>query len=113
MTRNVEDDEVALKLKPISFDKDGWTGELATSLLVGESKLLAVEELAYLIHLVTLMSAFLQMAQDDEQLYDLVENYRNEKMGLDNNIKNKYEEVEGTEGKVLKLTRFTKTLGNA
>ena len=34
-------------------------------------------------------------------------------MGLDNPIENSYEEVEGTDGKVLKLTRFTKTLGNA
>jgi hypothetical protein len=34
-------------------------------------------------------------------------------MGLDNDVKEMYEEVEGTDGKVVKLTRFTKTLGNA
>ena len=50
---------------------------------------------------------------DDEGLYREVEDYRNNKMGLDNNVKTMYEEVEGTDGKVVKLTRFTKTLGNA
>ena len=56
-------DEVALVLKPCSFDSKGrWTGELNTGLVVGEQNLLSPED---------------------------------------------------TEGKVLKLTRFTKTQGNA
>jgi len=114
MTRNIEDDEVALILSPIEFDEEGvWTGELATGLIVGENNKMGIDDLAYLIHLATLMGAFLQMAQDDEGLYREVEDYRNNKMGLDNNVKTMYEEVEGTDGKVVKLTRFTKTLGNA
>ena len=94
-------------------DENGWTGDLSTGLLVGEPKLMGIEELAYLVHLATLMGAFLQMAQDDEDLYREVEDYRNDVMGLDNDVKEMYEEVEGTDGKVVKLTRFTKTLGNA
>jgi hypothetical protein len=34
-------------------------------------------------------------------------------MGLDNPLQNMYEEVEGTDGKVVKLTKYTKTLGEA
>ena len=114
MTRTIEEDEVALILSPVEFDKKGaWTGELATGLIVGENNKMCVEDLAYLIHLATLMGAFLKMAQDDEDLYTSVEDFRNDEMGLDNPIENSYEEVEGTNGKVLKLTRFTKTLGNA
>jgi len=114
MKRTIEEDEVALILSPVEFDKKGdWTGELATGLIVGENNKMCVEDLAYLIHLATLMGAFLQMAQDDEDLYREVEDYRNEVMGLDNDVKEMYEEVEGTDGKVVKLTRFTKTLGNA
>ena len=113
MTRTIEEDEVALILSPVEFDKKGdWTGELATGLIVGENNKMCVEDLAYLIHLATLMGAFLQMAQDDEDLYREVEDYRNEVMGLDNDVKEMYE-VEGTDGKVVKLNRFTKTLGNA
>lgn len=113
MKRYIQDDEVALILSPTSFDENGWTGDLSTGLLVGEPKLMAIEELGYLVHLATLMVAFLKMAQDDEDLYTSVEDFRNDEMGLDNPIENSYEEVEGTDGKILKLTRFTKTLGNA
>lgn len=113
MKRYIQDDEVALILSPISFDANGWTGDLTTGLLVGEPKLMGIEDLAYLVHLATLMGAFLKMAQDDDDLYNTVEDFRNDEMGLDNQIENSYEEVEGTDGKVLRLTRFTKTLGNA
>lgn len=113
MKRQIKDDEVAIILRAASFDEEGWTGDLNTGLIVGDANLLNIEELAYIVHLATMMGAFLKMAQDDEDLYSAVEDFRNEEMGLDNSLKNSYEEVEGTDGKVLKLTRFTKTLGNA
>ena len=113
MKRYIEEDEVALILKPASFDEQGWTGELSTGLLVGELKNLHMEDAAYLVHLATLMGAFLHKAQLDDDLYEEVERYRNDQMGVDNPLEKRYEEVEGTDGKVLKLTRFTKTLGSA
>jgi hypothetical protein len=113
MKRYIEEDEVALILKPASFDEEGWTGELSTGLLVGELKKLHMEDAAYLVHLATLMGAFLHKAQLDDDLYEEVESYRNDQMGVDNPLEKRYEEVEGTDGKVLKLTRFTKTLGSA
>ena len=113
MKRYIEEDEVALILKPASFDEQGWTGELSTGLLVGELKNLHMEDAAYLVHLATLMGAFLHKAHLDDDLYEEVESYRNDQMGVDNPLEKRYEEVEGTDGKVLKLTRFTKTLGSA
>jgi hypothetical protein len=59
------------------------------------------------------MATFLEVAQDDEDLYTIVEERRNALMGLDNPLQNMYEEVEGTDGKVVKLTKYTKTLGEA
>jgi hypothetical protein len=57
MTRTIEEDEVALILSPVEFDKKGdWTGELATGLIVGENNKMCVEDLAYLIHLARLIS---------------------------------------------------------
>ena len=53
MKRYIQDDEVALILSPTSFDENGWTGDLSTGLLVGEPKLMAIEELGYLVHLAT------------------------------------------------------------
>ena len=115
MTRTIEEDEVALILSPVEFDKKGaWTGELATGLIVGENNKMCVEDLAYLIHLATLMGAFLELAQHDQDLYTMVEEHRNELVGYEEEEDTPlYEKVEGTEGKVLKLTRFTKTQGNA
>ena len=107
-------DEVSLVLKPCSFDGKGkWTGELNTGLVVGEQNLLSPEEVSSLVHLATLMGAFLELAQRDEDLYAMVEEHRNELVGYDSEEEPLYERVEGTEGKVLKLTRFTKTQGNA
>ena len=107
-------DEVALVLKPCSFDgKGNWTGELITGLVVGELNLLNPEDTSYLVHLATMMGAFLELAQYDQDLYNLVEERRNELVGYEEEDLPLYEEVEGTDGKVLKLTRFTKTQGNA
>ena len=115
------DDEVALVLKPCSFDGKGrWTGEMNTGLVVGQPKMLNVEEVAYVVHLATLMGAFLELAQHDDTLYNLVEEHRNELVSSrqdendgEEDERPLYEKVEGTDGKVLKLTRFTKTKGNA
>ena len=113
----IGDDEVALVLKPCSFNKGGkWSGEMNTGLVVGQIKLLSSEDVSYVVHLATLMGAFLELAQHDEELYNAVEEHRNELIGLEYQIQEEnplYEKVEGTEGKVLKLTRFTKTQGNA
>ena len=107
-------DEVALVLKPCSFDgKGNWTGELNTGLVVGELNLLNREDTSYLVHLATMMGAFLELAQYDQDLYNLVEERRNELVGYEEEDLPLYEKVEGTDGKVLKLTRYTKTQGNA
>ena len=107
-------DEVALVLKPCSFDgKGNWTGELNTGLVVGELNLLNPEDTSYLVHLATMMGAFLELAQYDQDLYNLVEERRNELVGHEEEDLPLYEKVEGTDGKVLKLTRYTKTQGSA
>ena len=107
-------DEVALVLKPCSFDgKGNWTGELNTGLVVGELNLINPDDTSYLVHLATMMGAFLELAQYDQDLYNLVEERRNELVGYEEEDLPLYEKVEGTDGKVLKLTRFTKTQGSA
>ena len=113
----IGDDEVALVLKPCSFDSKGkWTGEMNTGLVVGKPKLLDSEDVSYVVHLATLMGAFLELAQHDDELYNAVEEHRNDLIGAEHQLQDEspmYETVEGTNGKVLKLTRFTKTQGNA
>ena len=114
MPYTVKDDEVAILLKPASFDVDGeWTGELETGLACGAMVQTNVETMAYLVHLATLMGTFLAMAQEDEDLYEAVAERRDYIVNLDKQKESVYEKVEGTDGKVLRLTRWTKTEGNA
>ena len=110
----VQDDEVAVLLRPASFNAKGeWTGELETGLVCGAMVKTDVETVSYLVHLATLMGTFLEMIQEDEGLYETVADRRDYLVSLDKQEKPLYEEVEGTDGKVLKLTRWTKTEGNA
>ena len=114
MSYTIRDDEVAIVLKPVDVDEDGeWGGELNTRLAVGNSSKVKMEVLSYLVHLATLMGTFLEMAQEDEILYREVEDRRNANLNIDKREEKVYEKVDGTQGKVLKLTKYTKTQGNA
>ena len=67
----VQDDEVAVLLRPASFNAKGeWTGELETGLVCGAMVKTDVEAVSYLVHLATLMGTFLEMIQEDEGLYE-------------------------------------------
>jgi len=114
MPYEIKDDEVAILLRPASFDEKGeWTGELETGLACGAMKKTGIETMSHLVHLATLMGTFLEMAQEDEVLYESVADRRDYLISLDKQEKPLYETVEGTNGKVVRLTKWTKTEGNA
>ena len=64
--------------------------------------------MAHLMNLATMMSAFLDVAQDYDEIYDLVEKRRNHLMGIDFD-----KNVIQKDGNVYYLNRWTKTEGNA
>ena len=115
MTYTVRPDEIAFLIKPVEFDKHGnWSGEIATAVAMHKDSAIKKKELSHLVDLVTLINAFLDVMNYDDYVYDTVEQHRNDTIELE--MKNQppiYEEVEGTEGKVIRLTAFTKTEGNA
>jgi len=115
MTYQIKDNEVAFVLKPLEYDEDGnWTGDLSTAIALHPDNTLNKIDLAQMINLVTLLGAFLEVSQYDEYVYDTVEAERNRLIDLDMAEESDiYEEVEGTGGKVVRLTAFTKTQGNA
>ena len=66
--------------------------------------------MAHIMNVATLMSAFLDVAAEHPDVYDLVEEHRNYLMGIDDDE----EELEVTrEGNVYTLNTWTKTKGNA
>ena len=66
--------------------------------------------MAHIMNVATMMSAFLDVASEHPDVYDLVEEHRNYLMGIDDDE----EELEVTrEGNVYTLNTWTKTKGNA
>ena len=115
MTYCIRPDEIAFLIKPSSFDDKGtWTGDISTAIAMHKDNTLSKEDMAHLIDLVSLLGAFMEVIQYDDYVYDTVEERRNELINqATKDEPPNYEEVEGTEGKVLRLTAFTKTEGSA
>lgn len=115
MTYTVKPDEIAFLIKPVEFDDKGnWSGEIATAIAMHKDSTIKKKDLSHLIDLITMLGAFLDVMNYDDYVYDTVEERRNDIIDLE--MKKRppiYEEVEGTEGKVIRLTAFTKTEGNA
>ena len=67
--------------------------------------------MAHIMNIATMMSAFLDVASEHPDIYDLVEEHRNHLMGID---EEEEEELEVTrEGNVYTLNAWTKTEGSA
>lgn len=113
----VERDTMAFLLTPVKDEKGEWNGMVNSALALHPDTELKGEVLATLFNLATLISAFIDVVQDDEYVYDTVtarrdeileENYSDEE-----DEEEEYEVMEGTENKVIKITKFTKTQGSA
>jgi len=114
----IEEDDVAFILTP-KLDKDGkWNGMLQSAVATHPETILDDPTMSRLIELITLISAFIDVVQEDQYVYDTVSERRDELLeevgyGVDDDDEEDYEVVEGTDNKVIKLTRFTKTEGSA
>ncbi len=105
----VKEDEVALIAKPL-FGNDGkWKGDVATGIYVSPDLEPSIQ--AHMIHIVTLMSAFLYWVEDYPDILDAVEDHRN--MLMEENMEDEEKPEIIRDGNVLTLTQWTKTKGNA
>lgn len=105
----VKEDEVALIAKPL-FGNDGkWKGDVATGIYVSPDLEPSIQ--AHMIHIVTLMSAFLDWVEDYPDILDAVEDHRN--MLMEENMEDEEKPEIVRDGNVLTLTQWTKTKGNA
>ena len=105
----VKEDEVALIAKPL-FGNDGkWKGDVATGIYVSPDLEPSIQ--AHMIHIVTLMSAFLDWVEDYPDILDAVEDHRN--MLMEENMEDEEKPEIVRDGNVLTLTQWTKPKGNA
>jgi hypothetical protein len=120
MAYKLKDDEIALILRPISFDRDGnWSGLISTSLAVGVESGLDQSILADLVRCATFLSTFLNIAHEFPDIMEIVEERRDEMLNM---LHEDLEEeknglpgikVHAKDGNVIMFGPTTKTKGRA
>lgn len=109
MGHTLRDDELAIVIRPQNYEED-WNGDCSIELVSSKDNPVPNVVMAHIMNVATMMSAFLDVASEHPDVYDLVEEHRNYLMGLDD----EEEELEVTrEGNVYTLNTWTKTKGNA
>jgi hypothetical protein len=105
------DDELALVIRP-SMNETGVL-DIDTKVVINKSNDMDDMVLAYAHHMLTMMSAFWIWCEenDAEEVFESVEELRNNLLGFtpEEDEDNSYKK----EGNVIRLTRWTKTEGNA
>ena len=110
MGHTLRDDELAIVIRPNNYE-DEWDGDCSIELVTSKDNPVPNVVMAHIMNVATLMSAFLDVASEYPDVYDLVEEHRNYLMGIDDEAE---EELEVTrEGNVYTLNTWTKTKGNA
>ena len=114
------DDEVALILRPISFNADGeWSGLVSTGLAMGPEQSIDRSIVSELIKCATFLSAFLDIAHEFPDIMEIVEERRNEMIKIFEQDAEEERnglpevEIETSGGNVIKFGPLTKTKGSA
>lgn len=111
MSHELEADEVAIVIRPLNYEDD-WDGDVAINLAIANNSPVPPEVQAHLLNLATMMSTFLDVANDHPDLYELVEDRRNFLMDIvDEEEEEELDVVQ--EGNVYTLNKWTKTEGSA
>ena len=110
MTHDIGDDELAIVIRPKNFDDD-WKGEVDIELVASTESVIPPKIQAQMLNIATMMSAFLDVATEHPEVYDLVEEHRNYLMELELEEEKSLDVIK--DGNVYTLDRWTKTKGNA
>ena len=111
MPYELKDDELAIVIRPQNYE-DEWTGDVAIQLAVSPENNVPDIVMAHIMNVATLMSAFLDVASEYPDVYELVEDHRNYMMGIDVDEEEESLDIQ-QDGNVYTLNRWTKTKGNA
>ena len=76
MRYELEDDEVALVIKPLYEANGEWEGDVATGVAMNETISLDINIQRGLVNIITLMTSFLSYSDDKEELVDEVLKWR-------------------------------------
>ena len=110
MGHTLRDDELAIVIRPNNYEED-WNGDCSIELVSSADSPVPNVVMAHIMNVATMMSAFLDVAAEYPDVYELVEEHRNYLMGIDEEEEEKLEVTR--EGNVYTLNTWTKTKGNA
>ena len=110
MGHTLRDDELAIVIRPQNYEED-WDGDCSIELVSSKDNPVPNVVMAHIMNVATLMSAFLDVAAEHPDVYDLVEEHRNYLMGIEDEEEEPLEVTR--EGNVYRLNTWTKTKGNA
>ena len=116
MGYELKGNEVGIILRPFVDDAGVWTGELDTGLAINlDEATLSEADMAHLVHVATMMTAFLSYMNDHDEILDEIEELRNTLMGIDSEdyYDDKEEDDVTKEGNVITINKWTKTHGSA
>tara|TARA_Y100001938_G_scaffold8438_1_gene10303 strand:+ start:432 stop:770 length:339 start_codon:yes stop_codon:yes gene_type:complete len=112
MGHDLRDDEIAIVISPMDYeDPDEWGGDINVGLVISPDNEIPQKVMTRIISIATMMSAFLDVATDNPEIYDLVEDHRNYLLGLHSEEEDK--PVVSKDGNVYTLDIWTKTKGSA
>ena len=112
MVFQLDDDEMALVIKPLYEANGEWEGDVATGVAMNETINLDLNIQRGMVNIITLMTSFLSYSDDKEELVDEVIKWREKLFAeLDESPFAEYETDK--DSNVITLTKFTKTKGSA
>lgn len=112
MGHDLDDDEIAIVISPVNYDNpDKWLGETNVSIAISPEHNLPEPIINGIVDIATMMSAFLDIANEHPDIYEMVRDHRNYLISLEQEEEEKPVVIK--EGNVYRLNRWTKTKGNA
>ena len=115
MPYELADDEVAFIIRPIdNDDMDDWDGSVGTGIAVSDNFCYSDDVLSDLVYVATLCSAFLDLIEEDDEIFDRVSDHRYKIMMRQINKRSKGDKpLQNSKGEVINFNEYTKTKGNA
>lgn len=112
MGHSLDNDEIAIVISPVDYTDDGnWDGDTNVSIAISPEHNLPEPIINGIVDVATMMSAFLDIANEHPDIYELVRDHRNYLMTLEEDDEDK--PVVTKDGNVYTLNKWSKTKGSA
>ena len=112
MGHSLDNDEIAIVISPVDYTDDGnWDGDTNVSIAISPEHNLPEPIINGIVDVATMMSAFLDIANEHPDIYELVRDHRNYLMTLEDEEDDNSVVIK--EGNVYTLNKWSKTKGSA